>query len=346
VLTFPANTILQPGQHYLTAMNGSSAAGIADMTFTTPIDDGGGVALTTSSGTIVDQVGLCATTTYREGNALASWSTNTNHSYERSVGGLTSCYDLNNNSLDFHLLLSPNPQNRTMAATMCAGVGLYTPTATRTSTPTRTPTRTITPMPGILVINEFLPHASTDWNADGRIDVDDEYIEIINMGTETVNIKNWRLDDGEGGSSAYSLPDLTLQPRQIARFFGSQTGILLNDGGDSVRLLRPGGQTADIYNYPVIDVLDRAWCRLPDGNGLWTFSCQPTPGRLNARAADLGTPQPPSGNEQDCPLPDSVPPAVYQAECGDAGLGAWWSDFLAGDGIWLVGRDKWDIFIH
>jgi len=278
-----------------------------------------------------------------------SWSANLDQSYERRPGNGTGCYDTNDNATDFELVTYPDypdPQNSTEPPVMCAGVGLYTPTGTATPTPTRTPTRTITPMPGILVINEFLPHASTDWNADGRIDVDDEYIEIINMGTETVNIKNWRLDDGDGGSRAYSLPDLTLQPRQIARFYGSQTGILLNDGGDSVRLLRPGGQTADIYNYPVIAVLDRAWCRLPDGSGLWTFSCQPTPGRPNERAGDLGTPQPPSGDEPACPLSDSVPPAIYQAECGDTGLGAWWIDLLAGDGFWLVGRDKWDIFIH
>jgi hypothetical protein len=341
--TIPANVILEPGQHYLLAGDNSSVAGLADQIFASPIADDGGVALVTAAGVMVDQVGLCAATTYREGQSLPALTQNADQGYERRPGGATSCYDTDDNAADFQLISPSQPQNRTAPAVMCAGVSLYTPTATATPTFTRTPTRTITPVPGVLVINEFLPHASTDWNADGRADVGDEYIEIMNVGTQSVNLRNWKLDDDVGGSSPFTLPDMTLQPRQIVRFYGSQSGILLNDGGDSVRLLRPGGQTADLFNYPAVTVFDRAWCRLPDGSGLWTFSCRPTPGRPNALAADLATPSPAPAATA-CPLTDSVPAVILEAECGRALAGPWRA--WRGSEIWLQGADKWDTFLH
>ena len=48
--------------------------------------------------------------------------------------------------------------------------------------------------------------------------VGDEYIEIINLDSIAINVKNWKLDTGVD-SKAFTLPDITLQPRQIAFFF-------------------------------------------------------------------------------------------------------------------------------
>ncbi|MBN2386334.1 MAG: lamin tail domain-containing protein [Anaerolineales bacterium] len=346
LVSFPANTILQPGQHYLAAGDASSYVGIADRLFSSTIADDGGIALVTNRSAVVDQVGLCASTRYREGLTLTPLNVNADQSYERRPGGATSCYDLNSNAYDFVLISPALPQGRATPPTMCTGVSLWTPTGTATPTITRTPTQTRTPIPGVLIINEFLPHASTDWNADGLVDVGDEYIEIINRGTQSVTIYNWRLDDGDGGSNPYSLPDITLQPRQIIRFYGSQTGILLNDGGDSVRLLRPGGQIADAFTYPVVTAFDRTWCRYPDGDALWRFTCRPTPGRPNALAEiTLGTATP-AANVPPCPLPDSIPPDIRQAECADWNPGIWNPDFLGNGEVWLQGQDKWDIFVH
>jgi len=61
---------------------------------------------------------------------------------------------------------------------------------------TGTPTRGPTAIPQPLVLNEFLPHARSDWNGDGTVNVGDEYIEIINVSTLALNIKNWKLDTG------------------------------------------------------------------------------------------------------------------------------------------------------
>ncbi|MBU4226126.1 MAG: lamin tail domain-containing protein [Chloroflexi bacterium] len=230
---------------------------------------------------------------------------------------------------------------------------MFTPTPTRTQTPTRTPTRTPTMQPIVLVINEFLPHPHTDWNGDGVANVYDEYIEIMNVSTEPVSLKNWKLDNGLGGSSPYKLPDISLETRAITRFFRSDSGLPLSDGGATVRLLRPGGQTADIYTYPVVEAMDTAWCRLPDGNGAWTFACRPTPGRPNVRTeSGYLTPTPSSGmgerNAPDvCPLADTLPQGIIQAECGEWRPEIWnWGLWGESEERWLENRFKWGVFIQ
>ncbi len=141
------------------------------------------------------------------------------------------------------------------------------------------------------------------------------------MGVTSVDIRNWKLTNAVGGGDSYSLPELTLLPRQIARYYTSESGVDLSDGGGTVRLVRADGRTADIQNYPVVSMADRTWCRLPDGNGAWNFGCVPTPGRPNARSR-IGTPVPllPAwGQGEKCSLPENVPGSFLLAECGAPG---------------------------
>jgi hypothetical protein len=347
--TILANTILQPGQHYLLAANSNSSLTGADQTFSPAIADDGGVALVNAAGTMVDQVGMCISTLYREGQNLTPLTGISNQSYERKPGGFTSCYDSDNNAGDFTLISPANPQNKASPVVMCAGVLTSTPSFTPSRTPTRTPTRTSTALPGEVVINEFLPHPVTDWNGDGTANTGDEYIELINMGTESVNLRNWKLDDGDGGSSPYTLPNLILLPRQIAIFYQTETGISLSDGGDTVRLFKPDDRTADIYTYPVVAAADRTWCRLPDGTGTWAFACRPSPGAPNMHI-ESGTPGPGStpaaGGAEAVPacLTDLVPQALRVAECNSPGTEIWGQ--TGSREIWLESRWKWNVFVE
>jgi hypothetical protein len=126
-----------------------------------------------------------------------------------------------------------------------------------TATPTRVSTTTgggssggstggiATPAP-VIGISEFLPRPGHDWNNDGRVDVFDEFIEIINAGRGDINLSAYRLDDEQiGGSTPYVLPNRVLKPDERAVFYASETGILLSDAGDTVRLLR-GNTVIDI----------------------------------------------------------------------------------------------------
>ena len=345
--------VLQPGGHYLVAANGGSLTITADQTFSTSISDDGGIALVDAEGDVIDQAGMCISTQYREGTPLIPLSGSSDESYARNpIGAASGCYDVNNNAADFSLISPSAPQNRSSPLAMCPGVVLSTPTSTPTRTPTRTPTSTITPIPGVVVINEFLPHPRSDWNGDGTANVGDEYIELMNLGVKAVSLLNWKLDNG-GGSSSYTLPDLILEPRAIARFFHADTGIALSDGGGTVRLLKPGGQIVDAYTYGVVEAADISWCRLPGGNGSWIFACRPTPGRPNARAeSGYLTPTPssaPGGQSvpESCPLADTVPASLVQAECGESRT-AIWNRELWGEGkeFWLESRFKWGMFIQ
>ena len=173
------------------------------------------------------------------------------------------------------------------------------------------PTSAFVPLVGRVIINEFLPRPGFDWNQDGKVDVFDEFIEIKNIGTASVSIGGWRLDDeADQGSNPFTLPAVTLKPGERTVFYGSQTNILLSDGGDTVRLINPSGKVYDAYTYAIAKVEDQSVCRLPDGitaHGTKIASPRPT-SPTRAKAASPSMPDrkvsnPPSAN---CPTPSPL----------------------------------------
>jgi hypothetical protein len=344
--TIPAGTSLLAGQHYLLAANVSTVSG-ADQTFTAALTDQGGLALVTSADQVVDRAGMCITTSFHEGMNLIPFTQDLNQSYERLPGGATACYDTDNNEGDFALISPANPQGLADGVTLCGGVRTSTPTRTATLTRTASRTRGPTGIPDLVIINEFLPHPLDDWNGDGVVNEDDEFIEIINRGTVSVSLNHWQLDVGSN-SISYTLPAVILVPGQIMVFFRSETRIPLNDGGGTVRLVKANGQTGDIYRYPPANVPQKSWCRLTDRNrGSLDLACQPTPGLPN-KPYDPAQVTPGPANEPDgsdfCILPDTVPAAVTKAECGGFGTGI--SSPMPGNPLWLPGRSKWRVFVE
>jgi hypothetical protein len=126
-------------------------------------------------------------------------------------------------------------------------------------------------------------------------------------------------------------------------FYHSQTGLALSDGGSTVRLLNPNDLIADAVTYPLVGSADRTWCRLPDGQGTWAFTCYPSPERPNVPIS-APHPDPGPGSPTGCSLADTVPEPVYVAECQNSGFGIW---RYRGDGqYWLQDRWKWDVFVE
>lgn len=196
-----------------------------------------------------------------------------------------------------------------------------TPTPSRTSTVTRTPT--LFPIDARLIINEILARPGFDWNQDGRTDVYDEFIEIKNLSPISVEMQGWRLDTGNG-TVQFSLPNATLQPNERIVFYSQQTSLLLSDGGETIRLINPGGKIYDAYTYTVAKEADKSFCRLPDGNvfGNWFEDCVPTPNLSNTREGNV--PTSPDGNESaGCNLPDTIPADFLFAECSSYGANIW-----------------------
>lgn len=228
-----------------------------------------------------------------------------------------------------------------------------TPTRTKTPIRTSTPSRTPTAAPAQLIaINEFVPRPGRDWNNDGLINTGDEFIELINYGTISVNLNGWTLDDEVNiGSAPYRITSITLRPGERIVFYGSETGLLLSDGGDGVRLLKSTGGLVDAFNYNVVNYPDQSFCRLPDDGGRLdplNRNCYPTPGLENSLGSAPGSPS--SGrNDSLCPIADTLPQEFYLAECDPFGNNIW-SRFYWDNTGWygemnLPNVDgKWDVF--
>ena len=200
----------------------------------------------------------------------------------------------------------------------------------------------------LLGISEFLPRPGHDYNNDGLVDVFDEFIEIINAGKIDVNLGDYRVDDEQNlGSPSYSLPSITLKPGERAVFYASETGVLLSDAGDTVRLLRGSSTVVDAYTYGVVRYPDQAWCRIPDRLGYWNKPCFPTPGNPNALAGTF--PLPPGGptgyRPPLCLLPDTTPEQFVYAECEAGGDEIWnrkyWDGLDAAELLFLEEVEKW-----
>lgn len=251
-----------------------------------------------------------------------------------------------------------NPINGTPKQSNWAITVTATPSATptRTRTPTGAPTQTRTPAPApppqLVAINEFVPRPGHDWNNDGVVNTGDEYIEILNHGTVSVNLSGYSLDDEVNvGSSPYSLPSITLDPGERIVFYGSQTNLLLSDGGDGVRLLKPNGQLMDAFNYTVVYFPDQSFCRLPDNGGLddWNQNCFPTPGLRNNLGGNVPSPAG-AEDEPSCPIADTLPLGFFLAECDPFGHNIWSRPYWDDTG-WFGDKDlpespgKWDVFV-
>ena len=201
----------------------------------------------------------------------------------------------------------------------------------------------------ILGISEFLPRPGHDWNNDGIVDVFDEFIEIINAGSVDVDLSNYKLDDEEDlGSSPFTLPSMTLKPGERAVFYASETGILLSDAGDTVRLLEGSRKVVDAYTYNVVRYPDQSWCRIPDRLGYWNKPCFPTPGNPNALTGNTFPPKPELGYLAPvCLLPDSTPAMFVYAECEEFGDEIWsylyWNGLDFAEQRKIYDPDKWGI---
>lgn len=169
-------------------------------------------------------------------------------------------------------------------------------------------------------LNEILADPASDWDGDGEVDSKtDEWVEIINTGSTTIDLANFRLGDISGGYDWRYAFSGTLAPDEILVVYGSQVvqwqsengvstyGLSLNNSGDTVYLYRLAGAdtiVADSYGYLSHEVLDdRSVGRRPDGWGHWIIfdamnpysgtkppfgtGCNPTPGMPTACATPV-----------------------------------------------------------
>ena len=123
-----------------------------------------------------------------------------------------------------------------------------------------------------IIINEFLPNPAGS-------DTEGEWVELKNAGAEKINLLNWSLDDGEGGSQPYKFTsDLWLEPGENLIIDRDSSGLALNNSVDSVRLFDNFDELAEEIEYEKV-VEGESYARGENGKMFWTSVL--TPGEDN-----------------------------------------------------------------
>jgi hypothetical protein len=175
--------------------------------------------------------------------------------------------------------------------------------------------------PSGISLSEFVPYPKTVYST--------EWVELANHGDTPADLSGWALDDGEGGGAPYRLPDSsTIASHGL--LVVELPKALLNNGGDTLRLLRPDGSVADMYGYAQAGP-DQSFCRV---GADWEV-CEPTPNAPNQAALPANEPvaaKPAAAlAPQEDPISagsgDSPPPATASST---PQLPAWSNDRIAG----------------
>jgi hypothetical protein len=124
---------------------------------------------------------------------------------------------------------------------------------------------------GLLRINELLP------NPDGA-DADGEWIELYNYGQVRINMRNWRLDDGEIGAPYAFAENFWLEAGRYLVLEREETRLALNNDSDTLRLFNSDNKQADMIGYA--GAKERLSYARGD-NGKWRWTIKPTPGETN-----------------------------------------------------------------
>jgi len=162
-----------------------------------------------------------------------------------------------------------------------------------------------------LVINEILvdPHALTgDANGDGTVSVtQDEFVEIVNNESSSIDISGWTLNDGIGIRHTFPMSTNISAGQSIVIFGGgtptgipglvhtASTGTLgLNNEGDVISLINSSSFTVATYTYGTEGGEDESLARDPDISGAFvkhlsivTNSVAFSPGKKNTDGTPL-----------------------------------------------------------
>jgi hypothetical protein len=127
-------------------------------------------------------------------------------------------------------------------------------------------------------LSEFLPApGAVDWDGNGAVDAQDEWIEITNTGPTTVDLSGWAIDTGT--TRRYTFPAGTLlESGKYLVFYSSQTGLVIDDAGDKVRLIDPANQELESMRFTTATA-DASFSR--DATDVWHADWPPSPGAAN-----------------------------------------------------------------
>ncbi|MFC1598366.1 lamin tail domain-containing protein [Patescibacteria group bacterium] len=123
-----------------------------------------------------------------------------------------------------------------------------------------------------VLLNELLPNPS-------GLDSTDEWIEIMNTGASKIYLGGWQLTDQ---STYYTIGDVSIASDERLLFEIGETGVNLNNSGDTVYLVDP--YDTIIHGTEYTNAKDGySWARFDDD---WEWTAELTPGEANVATAE------------------------------------------------------------
>ncbi len=144
-----------------------------------------------------------------------------------------------------------------------------------------------------LVINEFL--ASNQKTIKDEAGQYDDWVEILNVGKDPVQLGTLYLSDSENNPKKWKFPEFTLQPMQYlivwvdddANQGPMHTNFKLDAAGEYIGIFDTNGSLIDGHRFGQQQT-DISWGRLPNGSGPFQ-ALKPTPGSTNAPLTNNNT---------------------------------------------------------
>ncbi len=152
-----------------------------------------------------------------------------------------------------------------------------------------------------IVLNEILPS-----NASVTVDEDDAYedlIELYNAGDEPAGLGGYGLSDNAAQPFKWIFPDTVLAPGEFLLVWASgknrslpgnglHASFSISAAGEEILLTSPDSSLVDFIP-PTPLPADISYGRQPDGDDIWFFFSEPTPGASNTGTGYLGIAAPP-----------------------------------------------------
>jgi hypothetical protein len=140
------------------------------------------------------------------------------------------------------------------------------------------------PVHATVVINEIFPKSDREW------------IELYNTGSESVTLDRWTLQNTRGEKNIfYFNASSVISPKNFLTLSREQTGLTLDDEGDTVRLLDMNHNQIDSQGYFSILGFNVSVGRSVDGEGAWAICA-------------LATENAPNNCPVPTPAPTDIPP--------------------------------------
>ena len=137
-----------------------------------------------------------------------------------------------------------------------------------------------------VVINEFLAGSDNCCGSDIFDGNTEDFVELYNYGTESININGWGFSDTDGLITT-TAPDTSIAPGDflVLWYTGDNNGFpeineKLSKDGETIYIADADGNPMISYDFgPQTD--DVSYGRNPDGSDMWEYFSIPTPGTTN-----------------------------------------------------------------